>query len=203
MKGALQKHRTVAIPVLPSSGKNVPRPPYQDARLDYQNKIEYETTQDSNFSMFDNDDAEFINNQEYNDDEDPDEVKTPVQGSLLHGTYDEKEANDSFQQALNEWRNPKPKSENKTVTQPQRKRVTMATPRTESKDVIIGTDSGMKTANQFKQLEEDIMSNHSLSCAERMLLAKLKRENKENGDGSGLSYRSDTKNYIIEVRLKI
>ena len=201
MKGALQKHRTVAIPILPTSGKNMPRPPYQDARTDYQNKNQYETTHDSNFSMFDNDDAEFMNNQQDNDDMMgyEDTTKPPIQGSLLYGAYDEKEAGESFQQALNEWRNPKPKSDNKTPLQSQRKKVNVVTPRAESKDVIIGTDSRMKTGNQFKQLEDHIKSNHSLSCAERMLLAKLKREDKENRDGSGLSDRSDTKNYLIEV----
>jgi hypothetical protein len=213
MKGALQKHRTTSIPL---SGK-IASPKYPNEQMLSQQMKLQEPSQNSSFGMFDNDDEEFMSGMH-----EEEEVNMPTSnqygGSLLQGTYDEKAAGDSFQQALMEWRNPNKDTIKKTpAPQPSnastKNKVRIKTPMT-SRDVIIGTEDS--SANKaLKELENHINTNQSMSCAERMLLLKLRREqNKENVNGDE-SYRSGfstirqdgetsssdltSKNYLIEV----
>ena len=95
--------------------------------------------------------------------------------SLLNGTYDEREASESFKQAISEWRN----SKTTPVQQNNKKKVNF-TNKTVSKDARIGTDQNTPQANRFKQLEDQIHSNHSLSYAERMLLINLRKNEVES-----------------------
>ena len=94
------------------------------------------------------------------------------ESSLMNGTYDEREAHESFQQALMEWRNSKPinktKSNNSTARNPE-----------SAKDAVVGTDDQTQTVPpakiSIKELEEQIHKNRTLSYAERMLLQKHRR----------------------------
>ncbi len=211
MKGALQKHRTTSISL---SGK-VTSPKNPNLQMNYQQTRLQEPSQNSSFGMFENDDEEFMSSM--NDEHEEENIPVSHQNgvSLLDGTYDEKAAGDAFQQALMEWRNPNKSSIKKSPAQHQsltKNRVRIKTPMT-SRDVIIGTEDSTKN-KALKDLENHINTNQSMSCAERMLLLKLRRENnKENLDGIE-SYRSEgltiqqektilnnlnNENYFIEV----
>lgn len=96
--------------------------------------------------------------------------------SLLNGEYNEKEANESFQKALLDWR--KENSDNKRNGQ---KRVQIVrehlTFNEHSRDAIINTDLTEDEKQRrvgIRQLESYITSNHSLSYADRMLLQKFR-----------------------------
>ena len=98
--------------------------------------------------------------------------------SLLNGTYDEREASESFKQAISEWRGSKT-----TPTQQNNKhnpKKVNFTNKTVSKDARIGTDQNTPRTNRFKELENQIHANHSLSYAERILLTNLRRNGVES-----------------------
>lgn len=156
---------------------------------------EYENyARNESFGMYDNDDEEFMSNSEMNDssyaaiEHNNTSKNGPNPGSLLYGTYDEAAEAASFQQALNAWRNPQssstqtPRNEakksvvKKTVnfnSRPAKGNIT-------SRDSNVGTDMTESGRNTFRALEDQIKSNHSLTCGERMLLMKLRRDGKEN-----------------------
>lgn len=142
MKGALQKHRTVSI--TNNSNRQLSRPQSSDTRCE-DNESVYDIT--SNRSN-------------------PSSAKKKVEFSLFDGTYDEKEAHKSFQQALSEWRNSSKNTEVNSL----------------SRESSICKDAGVETqpgkTSQIQDLEDKIKS-HSLSYAERMLLQKYKRNDLE------------------------
>jgi len=97
-------------------------------------------------------------------------------GSLLHGEYDEREAQESFKQAVSEWRN----NSSSTTSNSNNSKVNNNHIKTESntsqRDAIIETEEQTpRTFNDTKKnLEAVITSNHSLSYAERILLQKYR-----------------------------
>lgn len=128
--------------------------------------------------MFDNEDEEFMGSLQVEEETAP----LPGPGSLLYGTYDEKAAGDSFQQALMQWRNPsatgtpvtiKPA---KTALKTANKSVRILETATSKHNASVGTDTSLPVNKAFKELEKHINTNQSMSCAERMLLQKLRRE---------------------------
>lgn len=227
MKGALQKHRTTSIPLAGTQSapkpQTKPNPPMLDERLAYQNYQMHQNNQQKkepeslsrheSFGIFDNEDEDFMNTIQENNDPYSDNNNSYNNnnqqggGSLLHGTYDEQAAGDSFQQALNDWRNqsqgtiktktprsqPTPKKQTKSV------KIANTGSETHRTDANIGTDASMQNNDDaFKELKNQIESNHSLSCAERMLLLKLRREDKENNGGVSSRSIASNKNYLIE-----
>jgi hypothetical protein len=175
--------------------------------------------QNESFGMYDREDEEFMSNLEMNDsaysaNEHNNSLKSePKPGSLLYGNYDEAAEAAAFQQALNAWRNPQSSSTQTPRTEPKKpakKAVNFAKPKSAvaSKDSNVGTDLDESGRSTFRALEEQIQANHSLTCAERMLLFKLRRDGKENkGDQSFRSNstlkserdaRETNKNYLIE-----
>lgn len=142
MKGALQKHRTVSI--TNNLNRQTSRPESSNTKTEDNESIYDITSNRSNLSS----------------------AKKKVDFSLFDGAYDEKEAHDSFQQALNEWRNSSKKSQDGSFT----------------REASMCKDAGVETqptkTNQIQDLEDHIKS-HSLSYAERMLLQKYKRNDLE------------------------
>ena len=138
MKGALQKHRTISISS--AMNKQASRPQSTDTRNEDNESIYDITSNRSN----------------------PNSAKKKVEFTLLDGEYNEKEAQESYQQALQGWRN----SSKKTEIQPQ----------------LTSRDAGVETSqpktNQIEELEKQIAS-HSLTHAERMLLQKYRRNDLE------------------------
>jgi hypothetical protein len=92
----------------------------------------------------------------------------------MNGTYDEREAHESFKQAVLEWRT------NNKQTSNSSKKVHQSA---KSKNVFVdtSTESQMtaRSRNALRDLEEDINTNHTLSYAERMLLQKYRRNDFE------------------------
>ena len=107
------------------------------------------------------------------------DTQSEKKDSLINGTYDEREAHDSFQQALLEWRNVKSNSaRNNNKNNNNNKMEQNERAETVAKDAIIGTDDATQTKIpkvSIKELEEQIHKNHSLSYAERMLVLKHRR----------------------------
>ena len=109
----------------------------------------------------------------------------------MDGAYNEKEAHESFQQALSEWRNGGNKNNNNNnntnntkKTQPTKiKSNNINNTKTNLHDSNVGTDTsdlGKKTQQStIQELEKAIHSNHSLTYAERMLLQKYRRNDLE------------------------
>ncbi len=99
------------------------------------------------------------------------------ENSLLNGAYDEKEAQESFQQALAEWRNSSKPSQ---ITNSKKNKENINIKKvhySQSKNASIGTDNDdLKTDRSvsIKRLEDQI-SSHSLSYAERCLVQKFRR----------------------------
>ena len=92
--------------------------------------------------------------------------------SLMQGEYDEREAQESFKQAVLDWRN----SSSTNTNNSNAKNMKSETP-TIQKDAILDThDLTPRTFDDTakKNLESYITSNHSLSYAERILLQKYR-----------------------------
>lgn len=109
--------------------------------------------------------------------------------SLLQGEYDEREAQESFKQAVLEWRNNSSNNKNSSsnnynnsnnntinYSKTNNNSLKNETNPTIQKDAIIETeDQTPRTFNDTKKnLEAYITSNHSLSYAERILLQKYR-----------------------------
>jgi hypothetical protein len=95
--------------------------------------------------------------------------------SLMNGTYDEQEAQESFKKAVLEWRNSNKNAStsNKTGKSVRINMTPKETPLISSRaDANVGSDQ--KDLN-YKTIESLVNTNHSLSYAERMLLRKNRR----------------------------
>ena len=109
-----------------------------------------------------------------------DQSRKSDSNSLLHGEYDEREAQESFKQAVLEWRNnsttSNTNSNNSNHAKINNVKFKPETNATIKKDAIIETeDQTPRTFNDTKKnLEAYITSNHSLSYAERILLQKYR-----------------------------
>ncbi|CAF0707516.1 unnamed protein product [Brachionus calyciflorus] len=153
MKGALQKHRAISL----ASGSN----------NSFSRQLSNSRPQSSDTRNEDNESIYDITSNRSN----PTSAKKKVEFSLFDGEYDERQAHESFQQALNEWRNGSKNSdkiirENSQIKKPS-----------SSRDAGVGTTQQI-ISNQIQDLEKQI-SSHSLSYAERMLLQKYRRNDLE------------------------
>ena len=95
---------------------------------------------------------------------------------LLNGSYDEQEAQDSFKQAVMEWRNGVANNNNNNKPQQQLKRRTPKETKTVKqeheqehthRDAFVGSD---QNDLNYRRIGEMVHANHSLSYAERMRL---------------------------------
>lgn len=95
--------------------------------------------------------------------------------SLMNGTYDEQEAQESFKKAVLEWRNSnKTTTNNKTGKSVRINMTPKETPLISSRaDANVGSD---QNDLNYKTIESLVNKNHSLSYAERMLLRKHRRQ---------------------------
>lgn len=110
--------------------------------------------------------------------------------SLLNGEYDERGAQESFQQALMAWRKDG-ESHGGEVTKKRVQIVREDPPtnnnsggrRRHNRDVVINCDldneEDKKRAVGIRELEAYITSNHTLSYADRLLLQKFRRNHAE------------------------
>jgi hypothetical protein len=109
--------------------------------------------------------------------------------SLLNGQYNENEAHEAFQQALNEWRTSSNKTglaSNKVKIVRENEAKTVNNFKNSARNAIINTDltdSEKARLESIKNLENYITSNHKLSYAERMLLQKYRRNELELNAG--------------------
>lgn len=103
--------------------------------------------------------------------------------SLMNGTYDEREAHESFKQAVLEWRNSNNNNNNKQAPNSNRSSSKQAHKTTKSKDAFVDTSTESqltaRSRNALRDLEEEINTNRTLSYAERMLLQKYRRNDFE------------------------
>jgi hypothetical protein len=97
-------------------------------------------------------------------------VKSHNNDSLMNGTYDEREAQESFKQAVLEWRNSNNKTGKSVKINMTPKETRLISSRA---DANVGSDQ--KDLN-YKTIENLVNKNHSLSYAERMLLRKHRRQ---------------------------
>lgn len=91
---------------------------------------------------------------------------------LLQGQYDEREAKESFQKALLDWRK---RGAGATSNKVQ---IIRDTPTPTSRDAVVNTElrkENMRQLDLIKNLEAYITSNHTLSYADRMLLQMYRR----------------------------
>lgn len=106
--------------------------------------------------------------------------KESTSSLLMNGTYDEREAHESFKQAVLEWRN---SNTSKQAPNSNRSPTKQAHKTTKSKDAFVDTSTESqlttRSRNALRDLEEDINTNHTLSYAERMLLQKYRRNDFE------------------------
>lgn len=111
--------------------------------------------------------------------------------SLLYGHYDEKQAQESFQQALAEWRNGK-----NANNQSNANKVEIIREKANSSQLanaLINTDlSDAEKArlDRIKKLENYITTNHELSYADRILLQKYRKNELEFANTQPNSNRS-------------
>ena len=163
MKGALQKHRTVSI--TSSLNRQASRPASSDTKNEDNESVYDITSNRSNLSS----------------------AKKKVEFSLFDGAYDEKEAHESFQQALHEWRNPSKTSGKNSVT----------------REVSMCKDAGVETqTSRMEQIQdlEDKIKSHSLSYGERMLLLKYRRNDLANTYTPRNESANDLEKYSIETQ---
>lgn len=120
--------------------------------------------------------------------------------SLLNGTYDEREAQESFKKAVMEWRNSKPAASESTAQTPTSIRNKENIEIKTSRNASIGTESGGLNTDrsmnqQIKMLENQINATHSLTYAERCLVHKYRRNDLKfsNNDDNMISSESNGK----------
>lgn len=120
--------------------------------------------------------------------------------SLLNGEYDERAAQESFQQALLAWR--KGSAGKKRVEIVREQTPTTTGRRHNNRDVKINTDLNdeeKQRAEQMRKLEAHITSNHTLSYADRLLLQKFRR-NQLEFCGQEVNEKSPTPEYDRSLR---
>jgi hypothetical protein len=184
MKGALRKHRTVPIG---SSAKATYRPTSNTS-------VKSDSLRNSKFGYN-------FNNSKVNPDPKPND------SSLLNGHYDEYEAQESFKQAVLQWRNG-PSGDNIIKDKPpislrSNNKMENASSGTDRQEILNSHDQNKSDAmnNQLKNLENQIESNHSLSYGERILLMKYRR-NDLDIKYSARQDRNESENKIEDDKVK-
>ena len=120
--------------------------------------------------------------------------------SLLNGDYDERAAQESFQQALLDWR--KGSAGKKRVEIVREQTATTSGRYHKNRDVKINTDLNddeKQRVEQMRKLEAHITSNHTLSYADRLLLQKFRR-NQLEFCGQEVNEKSPTPEYDRSLR---
>lgn len=178
LKGALQKHRTLPISnsAKQASGK---QPVSEFHNQNFEEELYILESKPNNLES-----GSYRSLSSANSNSRPGSYKAKS-NSLLDGVYDEREAHNAFQQALQEWRTGNENKQGKT-------KVKFAS---SNKDTNVGTDtidlpSSRISSRAMQDLEKAITSNHSLTYAERMLLQKYRRNDLEYAKPADSTYQS-------------